>query len=333
MANEQLTDKIEAWLQGKLLPAEAAAFEAEIAADPALAEDVDLHRLALQAMDHLSEQHLQQNVLTWLENVNIDSIEDESEKEPDLNTEPPAPSASYRNWFWIATTLLLLTGALAFYQIWKSGIEKQRIATLEAEIRQQDSLLFELKQRPIVNQAAIDSLSSEKEQLQQQLQEAKKGTGKPKSPRLIVYYEKPKNLGRTLRDVKDLSVKKHLKDGAEDFEKSDMKAAETEARKALAIEPDNREARRLLAHSLFGQQRYFEAEMEFSQMQKEYAKPFDGYYEAEWNLLLCYRALSDADAGQRTLFNTVLDKILNDSNHPYHNLAKQVDEADRKNGK
>ncbi len=110
MANDQLSDKIEAWLKGKLPPAEATAFQVEIAADPALAEEVDLHRLTLYAMDHLSEQHLQQNVLTWMEGVDIDDVE----KDIDHKPEQPKMHAPYRNWFWLTTALLFLAGHSCF---------------------------------------------------------------------------------------------------------------------------------------------------------------------------------------------------------------------------
>lgn len=327
MANEQLSDKIEAWLKGKLPSAEAAAFQAEIAADPALAEEVDLHRLALHAIDHLSEQHLQQNVLAWMEGVSIEDLRKKPEKPPAFTT--------YRQWFWIAAALLLLSGAFIFYQIAKSGAKKQRIAALEAEIKQRDSLLYELKQRRAIDPAKIDSLSLENMQLRQQLKEATKDAGKikeAKPPGPFAYYTKPKDLGGITRMGEEPSVEQLLKEGAMLFQKSDLKQAEEKARAALKIEPDNRDAIRLLAHTLFGQQRFLEAEPEFARMQNEYAKSSAGAKEAEWNRLLCYRALS-ADAGQRAKFNDALGAILNDPGHPFYAQAKRVKAANDENEK
>ncbi len=327
MANEQLGDKIEAWLKGELPPAEAAAFQAEVAADPALAEEVDLHRLTLYAMNHLSEQRLQQNVLAWMEGVDMDEVKKKPEKKP--------VSATYRNWFWVAAALLLLTGALVFYQIRKFGAEKQRIAALEAEIKQRDSLLFEWKQGRVVDPAKMDSLSLENAQLRQQLKEASKDNYKPKeakSPSPIAYYTKPKDLGGMVRMGEESPVEQILKDGAILFQKSDLKQAEEKARAALKIDPDNRDAIRLLAHALFVQQRFLEAEPEFARMQNEYAQSSARAKEAEWNRLLCYRALS-ADAGQRAKFNDALRVILNDPNHPFYAQTKRVKAADGKNEK
>lgn len=320
MANEQLSDKIEAWLKGELPPAEAAAFQSEVAADPALAEEVDLHRMTMYAIDHLSEQHLQQNVLAWMESVDINDIKEEPEKAP--------VSSPYRNWFRMAAALLILTGFFIFYQIWRSETEKQRIAALEAEIKQRDSLLFELKQRPMVDAAKVDSLSFENKQLRQQLMKATKDTGKQAGP--FAYYSKPKDLAGLVRLGEESPAQQLLKDGAVFFEKSDLIQAEAKAREALKIEGKNRDAMRLLAHALFGQQRFLEAEPAFSRMQNEYAQSSAGAKEAEWNRLLCYRALS-ADAGQRALFIVSLDAILNNPNHPYYVQAKKMKTLDGKN--
>ncbi len=327
MADEQLTDKIEAWLKGKLPTAEAAAFQAEVAADPALAEQVELHRLTLRAREHLSEQRLQQNVLAWLEGVDMDVAEEEPEKKP----KPHRISYPYRNRFRAAAALLFLVGAFAFYQIWKSGAEKQRIAALEAEIRQRDSLLFELKQRPSADPAKMDSLSIENAQLRLQLQEAGKSTGKQPDP--IAYYTKPKDLGGMIRMGEEPLVEQLLKEGDAFFQKNDMmKQAEEKARAALKIDSTNRDALRLLAHALFNQQHFLEAETEFEKLQNAYAQSSAGAKEGEWNRLLCYRALS-ADAGQRALFIAALGAILNDPDHPYYIQAKRMKTADGKNEK
>ncbi len=64
--DEMLFDKIEAWLRGKLPPAEAAAFEAEIAADPELAELVRVHRLEQQGLEWLVERDLRAKMNAWV---------------------------------------------------------------------------------------------------------------------------------------------------------------------------------------------------------------------------------------------------------------------------
>ncbi len=128
------------------------------------------------------------------------------------------------------------------------------------------------------------------------------------------------------------SAEQLLKDGAVLFQKSDLKQAEDKARAALQIDTANREAFRLLAHTLFGQQRFFEAAPEFTRMQKGYTPSSDEAKEAEWNRLLCYRAVS-ADARQRELFHAALEAILKDPGHPYYVKAKEMKVVDGKNEK
>ncbi|MEI7587273.1 tetratricopeptide repeat protein [Runella sp.] len=321
MANQQLSEKIEAWLQGKLSIVEATAFEAEIAADPSLQEEVELHRLTIHAMEHLSEQDLQNNILDWMEHG-------QEEIKQEVKTDSPRFSALYQNLFRAAAVLLVFMAVFfTFNKIWNSTAEKQRVVSLEAQLKQQDSLLFELKQRPFIDPAKIDSLTHENAQLRERLKTAPEGAAKSSNP--IAYYEKPKNLGGLLRTGDDPSVMQYLKSGAMYFQKSDMKQAENEASAALKIEPDNRDALRLLAHALFGQRRYLDAEPIFDQLQKAYTPSSDLAKEAEWNLLLCYRALS-ADANQQALNDAVLNAILKDTRHPYHKKALQMKNADKK---
>lgn len=71
--DEILFDKIEDYLRGKLPPAEAAAFEADIAADPELAELVKLHRLERQGQEWLVERDLLSKMNTWEREVGSSS--------------------------------------------------------------------------------------------------------------------------------------------------------------------------------------------------------------------------------------------------------------------
>ncbi len=314
MADEKLTNKIDAWLKGQLSEAEALAFQTAVNSDPSLAEEVELHQLTLRAMEHLSEQNLQQNVLAWIEDVNL-------EKDP-----KPLPIFSpYRSWFLAAAAILFLAVIFIFYQTRRATSEKQKMDKLEAAVNQRDSLLFELKQGQSTNPVKLDSLTRLNEQLQQQLLEARNIPKKPEGP--MAYYSKPANLSGAVRMGEASLAEQAVKDGAVFFEKSDIKRAEDKARAALKIEPDNRDAIRLLAHTLFVQHRFLEAEAEFEKMQKAYAPSSLGATEAEWNRLLCFRALA-ADAGQKELFNAALNAILKDSKHPYHFKAKQMTVGD-----
>ena len=95
------------------------------------------------------------------------------------------------------------------------------------------------------------------------------------------------------------------------------------------MDSTNRDALRLLAHALFNQRRFLDAEPVFERMQNKYAQSSTGAKEAEWNRLLCYRALS-ADAEQRAKFDGILSNILKDLDHPYRAKAKRMEEDDKK---
>ncbi len=65
MTEEQLYHKIEAYLFGELPPEEAEAFARQIGEDPALARQVELHRLEHDAMEVLLERELRENLQEW----------------------------------------------------------------------------------------------------------------------------------------------------------------------------------------------------------------------------------------------------------------------------
>ncbi|MFN0013057.1 MAG: tetratricopeptide repeat protein, partial [Saprospiraceae bacterium] len=88
-------------LAGNLPAAEAHAFEAEVAADPLLAAEVQSHRTAHEALDRLAELQMRQNIETWL-----------SSTDP-LPKPPPEPF-----WKWWMTIPLALVAALAVWCFW-----------------------------------------------------------------------------------------------------------------------------------------------------------------------------------------------------------------------
>ena len=65
MEQEELFDKIEAYLIGHMTETERADFEKQIAADENLRRDVDYQRIAYDAMDVLNEQRLREKMAKW----------------------------------------------------------------------------------------------------------------------------------------------------------------------------------------------------------------------------------------------------------------------------
>jgi len=66
MNEDELYDKLERFVRGKLPPDEAAALERDMAKDPDLREQVRLHRLELESHEYLLREKLRQNVRQWI---------------------------------------------------------------------------------------------------------------------------------------------------------------------------------------------------------------------------------------------------------------------------
>lgn len=98
MTHDHIYDKIEAWLSGELSEAEASAFEKEIEADPALAKEVERHRIANQVTDRLVQLNMLENFKKWQESM---------EEIP-----PPPRKFSLKKIYFIALLLVVLAGGL-----------------------------------------------------------------------------------------------------------------------------------------------------------------------------------------------------------------------------
>ncbi|GAB4499125.1 MAG: hypothetical protein OHK0019_35740 [Saprospiraceae bacterium] len=104
--DELLFDKIETYLRGKLPPAEAAAFEAEIAADPELAALVKIQRLEREGLEWLVERDLLAKMNSWEREVSGSSG----------GSGNPAMRVSFvRRWWAVGVAALLTLGAFGWW--------------------------------------------------------------------------------------------------------------------------------------------------------------------------------------------------------------------------
>ncbi len=117
MIDDTRSDKIEAWLKGGLSPSEARAFEAEMASNPSLAEEVEQHRLVQQALDRLAEMKMQEHVSRWQENP------DALPKPPDLpgKEDEREKKRKKRIRRLLGLALLLIISAGAIRLLWPPG--------------------------------------------------------------------------------------------------------------------------------------------------------------------------------------------------------------------
>lgn len=100
----QLFFKIEDYLAGKLPPEEVAAFERDIAADPELAETVEMQRLERESLEFMLEQNLRSKMEAW-----------KTAPPPD---EPRSakPGGGFLRWIWVGLGAAALL-VVAFYFI------------------------------------------------------------------------------------------------------------------------------------------------------------------------------------------------------------------------
>jgi hypothetical protein len=147
MVEESLHDRIEQYLLGQLSDAAASRFEAEMAANPALAEQVALQRLALMGMQRLAAREMRARFEQW----------DAETNDPPEAAAPP-DKARINPWFWTTIALLLLLAAGAF--LYWGQIRKQRNeqALERRQIAAQDSLIEALKADFLEKSQALDAL-------------------------------------------------------------------------------------------------------------------------------------------------------------------------------
>lgn len=150
MVDENLHDKIERYLLGQLPPDETARLEADMAADPALAEQVALQRLGLMGMQRLAATGMRAKFDEW--DADLDA--------PPATASPPVavPAPARNPWIWTTVALLLLLTAGA---LWHFGQIKKERAQAEQERRQitfRDSMIAVLQADYRAKAAELEAL-------------------------------------------------------------------------------------------------------------------------------------------------------------------------------
>lgn len=104
MNNKALNEKIEQWLDGLMPPEEAAAFEAEMLADEALQNEVEVHRRVRQEIEHALYKDYRRKAAVWM--TELDQLP------PPPTETPPVPWwKKYRGamiWFAAAFVVVVL---------------------------------------------------------------------------------------------------------------------------------------------------------------------------------------------------------------------------------
>lgn len=306
MNKSDRTDKIEAWLLGKLPPVEATQMEKMVAGDSELAREVSLHKLALQAGKNLSDQHLKSQVLQWL---NVEAVPEQPEDAGKSTT----TSTNYQKW--ITGFLLIAILALLGYIWFQNRARADEKSVQMALAAENEELKNELESRqPAVPEPDTTTSAGTKSVVPEPVQPAP--VTKP-----LAFYKAPNDWNTTMRSGDaPASTAEFLTAGVNAFQSGKNVTAERKAKSVLANDPNNREAHRLLAHALIRQGNYLEASHEFNWLITAFPAKKE---EAEWNLLLCYKALSGTEEGNR-LYSKTLKQILDNQNHSFYKQAKTL---------
>jgi anti-sigma factor RsiW len=142
MMDEALHDRIEQYLLGQLSEEAATRLESEMAADPALADQVALQRLALLGMQRLAAREMRARFDQW-----------DAETDP-----PPAPNTPPNPWFWSTLALLALIALGAFWYFGQRGQAGDKQEQKDREIVVRDSLIAALKTDFREKAQALDAL-------------------------------------------------------------------------------------------------------------------------------------------------------------------------------
>jgi len=306
MNEDELYDKLEQYVRGKLPPEEAAALERDIAADPDLQEQLRLHRLELESHEFLLREKLRANVREWI-------------AEP-----PPEPPSSFlKSW-----GLPFLLIAFAVVGFWYIGRQKTGTATTPIEQHQPR------EEKPPVSTPDRPIAKDEPEKTGP----AAPGATRPNPGYLALAetnYRMPTHLAggdQRSGDPSDTTTTP-LAAGIRAFQNGRYQTAIRELNKVQeTADPDEYlQAREWLAHAWFrrGLQTgdFHQAAEQFQWMVLLKNNDPAQLDRAQWYLLLSL--LPDYPL-HKSRADTLLQNILAVQNHMYFNEAKQVQEALRK---
>jgi tetratricopeptide (TPR) repeat protein len=323
MVDENLHDKIEQYLLGQLSSEATARLEAEMAADPALADQVALQRLALMGIQRLAARDMR---------VRFDQWDAEIDDPPSTPTPPEAPITAGNPWIWttIATLLLLIAGAFwHFDQIGQERTAQERerrelalrdslIAVLQQDYQQKTDELKALLETPGSRKDSlalleIKRLREELNRKDQSLRELenRRPAGKPQ---IALRLAPP--AGMLTRGAGD-EADKTLAAAKKAFGKPDFKEAVRLLKSIPANDPRQAQVVQLLPYALFYAGQYQEAIPAFLQLWE--LDEDNEYMYAQGYLLLCYIA-----EGKMLEARQIRLVIMNNPGHKFYDMANEA---------
>lgn len=301
MTNDEIFDKIEAWLSGALPEAESHAFETEIAADSALAAEVERHRRGREALDRLVEKELQSNMVNWRES--LDEL-----PEPPVDALPTAGSSNRLRWILGGLFLILLGGAA--YWFWLSENVQPGNTPVHENIPEQAKTDI-----PIAVIPSDEPFNKHKNPKQNK---------EKKSPQLTAMAETNlsdlrgailQQYGQTMGD--DDEENPFFTAGVKAFKGNDLKAAKKDLLQVIITDPYFPSAQEILAFIFFSEKNYPKAVQCYKSFASQSADP-----AADWRMVQFY--LADYQ-NHRAEFLKKLREIADPNNqHRYQKEAEKL---------
>jgi len=324
MVDENLHDKIEQYLLGQLPPDEAARLEADMAADPALADQVALQRLALAALQRLAAREMRARFDQW--DAELDT--------PTETASPPGPGAILTNpWAWATGILLLLLVVGAFWHF-------NQLAKLQGMADRENRAL-------VLRDSMIEALRNDYEDKAQALEAllSAPGAGDDSLAKLEIkrLREELERKDKALRELErrrspgnaQIAMRlapppPRMRGGADDadavlgaaktaFDKPDFNEAVRLLKSIPAADTRQAQVAQMLPYALFYSGRYREAIPAFLNLWEQ--DEDNEAMNAQGYLLLCHIAEGNVqEARQLRLV------ILQNPKHKYHKIALEVTE-------
>lgn len=285
--NESLSyNRIERYLLGQMSPEERAAFEAEVARDPALAEQLAIQQREHQALEILVEDHLRAQLKHWAGQYPLRK-----------------PTPWYRQQaIWMAAASLLLLGIL--YLAWPSD-PKPDTALVQTE--SPPPPIEPLPAPTTEDKAAIGETPAEDANTESATQRyialASRYTERPKFQRIVVRNEQAP---LSYMDSAYLAL-----------EKGQYAKAILRLRRIPESDDHYISAQHLIGEAFFASEAYAKAipYLQAAANTPDYLRKS----EAEWQWALALLYLANADDSRR-----ILQRIVKDTTHPYYRKAKQL---------
>ncbi len=310
MTDEQLYNKIEAYLRGTLSDEERAAVEQEIQHNPKAALELQLQQVELDAMEVLLERDLRGEVHQWLD-------EDEPPP-PQGNDTPPSPPASRPGRLW--TAVLLGAAVVLAVVVWRmdwftAGSEPSG-----------DEATPPVEQMPPSEPPVIAEQEEQAPpEAPQKTQEIRPGKEKAPAGKGMIalagsFYEELSfsnvRKGTTGADEED-----PLAEAIKAFENKQYRQALNLLNAIPAGSSYAVRALEMKAHALYQLKNYTESAAVFAEVAATGLPPYAE--RAQWNQLVCYVTRYPAD---KNAFDALLAELLEDVGHAYHKKAKELQE-------